>query len=213
MVVWLVSQHDDAVGYPHRRIKQRLQSPGNGGGGDDLNGFTAGLLECRLELDGPLLGGAGIGGDVTRLDPLGPLGLQQVEDGGETAGLLLVRLAIEKQAAKADLGRWACRVSIKGKAGDMLGMLPCGIFDGGTNEMPPALEPSFGRFRPVIVQAGIAKDNGVEGTKNVATVVVGPGDRVCVLERSVLGIRAGPQRGAPAGCGMRDRHAGQYCCR
>ena len=60
----------------------------------------------------------------------------------------------------------------------------------GADQTPPPFEPSFTVGVRSLLELGISEQDGVERRQDLAAVVLGPADRVRVLERPVLRVGA-----------------------
>ena len=69
-------------------------------------------------------------------------------------------------------------------------MTVSGMFDGGTDEAPPHLEPGLAFGIQWCAQEWITEQHGVERIHDLAAMCFGPSDRIVVLEAAVFGIGA-----------------------
>src|SRR5215471_17391603 len=109
--------------------------------------------------------------DVARLEngPFGPLAAKHVENLGETRSLLLVLLGFEEHVPEIDRLR-SCRRTGRGVdmplflVGSECRVLRGGEFDGGTDHVPPGLEPGGRCGSPVLplTASRIAEEDRVE---------------------------------------------------
>ena len=148
VVVGDIDELESLVADLDRRIDERLKAPRDDGSSYDLDGFAGSLLEGRSEGDGTIFGETGIGADFASMAAVGPACAKHLEDRGEPAGLFFVGFTGQEHSAEADcLGgasRRFCDHPLQFLGGE-LGMLFCGVFDCRSDEVPPWLEPGFGR--------------------------------------------------------------------